>query len=223
MKYTIKPGKFYKSNKSVFVCNGASNHTARDWTGNTRSVFVCNGASNYTKEERQEDDYYATEPRAARLLLEKEHFKNNVWECACGGGHMSEVLKTAGYTVFSSDIANRGYKETKIIDFLEFKEVNSMDIITNPPYKYAKEFVQHALDISVEGTKIAMFLKLTFLESKSRKELFEKYPFKKLYVSSSRLQCAKNGDFEKYSGTAVAYGWYVWVKGFKGKPVIEWI
>lgn len=90
----------------------------------------------------------------------------------------------------------------------------------------AQSFIQHALDISSDGTKIAMFLKLTFLESKSRKELFEKYPFKTLYVSSSRLQCAKNGDFKKYSkstGTAVAYGWYVWEKGFKGDPIIKWI
>ncbi len=219
----------HKKEKQNFMADvyssGKTKRITRDWTGNANSVFVCNGASNHTKEERQEDDYYATEPRAARLLLEKEHFKNNVWECACGGGHMSEVLKTAGYTVFSSDIANRGYKETKIIDFLESRGINSMDIITNPPYKYAKEFVKHALDISVEGTKIAMFLKLTFLESQSRKELFKEYPFKTLYVSSARLRCAKNGEFEKYkkNSTAVAYGWYVWIKGFKGKPVIEWI
>ncbi len=204
---------------------GNTERTARDWTGNTRSVFVCNGASNHTKEERQEDDYYATEPRAVGLLLSKEHFNSNIWECACGEGHLSDVLKAAGYTVFSSDIVDRGYKETEIINFLEFKEVNSMDIITNPPYKYAKEFVKHALDMSVDGTKIAMFLKLTFLESQSRKELFREYPFRTLYVSSARLQCAKNGEFEKYrkNSTAVAYGWYVWVKGFKGKPVIEWI
>ncbi len=204
---------------------GNTERTARDWTGNTRSVFVCNGASNHTKEERQEDDYYATEPRAVGLLLSKEHFNSNIWECACGEGHLSDVLKAAGYTVFSSDIVDRGYKETEIINFLEFKEVNSMDIITNPPYKYAKEFVKHALDMSVDGTKIAMFLKLTFLESQSRKELFREYPFRTLYVSSARLRCAKNGEFEKYrkNSTAVAYGWYVWVKGFKGKPVIEWI
>lgn len=198
----------------------------KDWTGNAKSVFVCNGASNHTEEERQLDDYYATEPKALELLLEREKFKNNVWECACGGGHLSEVLKTKGYEVFSSDIVDRGYTETKIIDFLEYSEMNSWDIITNPPYKYAKQFVEHALDISIDGTKIAMFLKLMFLESKSRKELFEKYPFKTLYVSSARLQCAKNGDFEKYGkgvGTAVAYGWYVWIKGFQGKPTIEWI
>ena len=83
--------------------------------------------------------------------------------------------------------------------------------------------MEHALDISPDGTKIAMFLKLTFLESMSRKELFEKYPFKTLYVFSSRRKCAKNGDFEKISTSAVAYGWYVWIKGFDGIPQIRWI
>ena len=137
-------------------------------------------------------------------------------------------VKERGYVVKSSDLVYRGYKDTEIIDFLKFNKSLDvrMDIITNPPYKYAKEFVEKALEISPDGTKVAMFLKLTFLESKSRKELFKKYPPKILYVSSSRLQCAKNGDFEKYGkgvGTAVAYGWYVWEKGFKGNPIIRWI
>lgn len=68
-----------------------------------------------------------------------------------------------------------------------------------------------------------MFLKLTFMESKSRKELFEKYPFKTLYVFSSRKNCAKNGDFIKNPSSAVAYGWFIWEKGFKGDPIIKWI
>lgn len=200
--------------------------TLKDWTGNAKSVFVCNGASNHTEDERQVDDYYATEPKATQLLLDRETFSSAIWECACGGGHMSEVLKQNGYEVMSSDLFDRGYEGTKIIDFLEETDINTMDIVTNPPYKYAKDFVEHALDISADGVKVAMFLKLTFLESKSRKALFQKYPFKTLYVSSERLQCAKNGDFEKYGkgvGTAVAYGWYVWEKGFTGKPTIEWI
>lgn len=198
----------------------------KDWTGNAKSVFVCNGASNHTDDERQVDDYYATEPKAIYRLLEREKFSNKVWECTCGGGHMSYALADKGYIVKSSDIVDRGLAGTLIINFLKYSELNTMDIITNPPYKYAKDFVEHALDISADGVKVAMFLKLTFLESKSRKALFEKYPFKTLYVSSERLQCAKNGDFEKYGkgvGTAVAYGWYVWEKGFTGKPTIEWI
>lgn len=203
----------------------------KDWTGNAKSIFVCNGASNHTQEQRQVDDYYATEPRAVEILLEVEQFVPYIWECACGGGHMARVLQEHGYKVKCSDIIDRGYEGTEIVDFLQvtreqIKNDFSRDIITNPPYKYAKEFVEHALDISMEGTKVAMFLKLTFLESKARRELFERYPPKVVYVSSSRLQCAKNGDFETYGkgvGTAVAYAWFVWEKGYKGNPVIKWV
>lgn len=203
----------------------------QDWTGNAKSIFVRNGASNHSEEERQQHDYYATEPKAVEILLQEETFCPYVWECACGEGHMAEVLKAHGYKVRASDLYDRGYEGTEIIDFLKVKKDDikndfSRDIITNPPYKYAKEFVEHALDISMDSTKIAMFLKLTFLESQSRKILFQKTPPKIVYVSSSRLQCAKNGDFEKYGkgvGTAVAYAWFVWEKGFKGNPIIKWV
>ena len=203
----------------------------KDWTGNAKSVFVCNGASNHTEEEREQHDYYVTEPKTIDLLLEHEKFTHNVWECACGEGHLSKRLAEHGYQVKSSDIIDRGLAGMLIQDFFKVTKQDvendiQRDIITNPPYKYAKDFVEHALDISNQGTKIAMFLKLTFLESKARKELFMKYPPKVVYVSSSRLQCAKNGDFEKYGkgvGTSVAYAWFIWEKGFKGNPIIKWI
>ncbi len=203
---------------------------SKDWTGNCKSIFTCNGASNHSEGEREQHDYYATEPKALELLLEIETFSPYVWECACGEGHLSEVLKKRGYKVKSSDIIHRGYESTEVIDFLkvsknDVKNDFSRDIITNPPYKYAKDFVEHALDISMDNTKIAMFLKLTFLESKARRKLFNKYPPKIIYVSSSRLQCAKNGDFTTYGkgvGTAVAYAWFVWEKGFKGAPTVRW-
>lgn len=74
--------------------------------------------------------------------------------------------------------------------------------------------------------KVAMFLKIQFLEGKERKKLFTKYPPKVVYVSSSRILCAKNANFEemrKGGGSAVAYAWYVWEKGFKGDTVVKWI
>ena len=46
-----------------------------------------------------------------------------------------------------------------------------------------------------------------------------------IYVSSSRLLCAKNAEFDKMiegGGSAVAYGWYVWEKGYKGKTELQW-
>lgn len=199
---------------------------AKDWTGNAKSIFVCNGASNHSSEDRQQDDFYATEPKALQLLLDIYKFNNSIWECACGAGHLSNVLLDNGYDVLSTDLVYRGFG-TGGIDFLNFypEEKNKMDIITNPPYKYAKEFVEHSLDISEQGVNIAMFLKVTFLESKARKMLFEKYPPKIVYVSSSRLQCAKNGDFDTYGkgvGTAVAYAWFIWEKGYSGETVLKW-
>lgn len=89
----------------------------KDWTGNAKSIFTRNGASNHTEEERQPEDYYATEPKAVEILLENETFKNDVWEPACGGGHISKVLKKHGYNVLSTDIIDRGYPETVVDDF----------------------------------------------------------------------------------------------------------
>lgn len=199
----------------------------KDWTGNQNSIFKTLGASNHAEGERQQHDYYATEPKAVELLLEQERFIPYVWECACGEGHISEVLKAHGYKVKSSDLYDRGYDGTEIIDFLTVtkKDIDpdfSRDIITNPPYKYAKEFVKKALEISMDGTKVAMFLKLTFLEGKARKKLFEKYPPKTIYVFSSRVKCAKNGDFTT-AVNAVCYAWFIWEKGYTGNPKIKWI
>lgn len=100
------------------------------------------------------------------------------------------------------------------------------DIITNPPYKYAKEFVEKALNTIPTGNKVAMLLKLLFLEGKARKELFRKYPPKHVYVFSGRIMCAKNGEFEKMKaggGSAIAYAWFIWEKGYDGKPTLDWI
>ncbi len=197
-----------------------------DWTGNATSIYATHGASNHSDTERADFDYYATDPEAVRILLKKEQFYHYILEPACGGGHISEVLIENGFDVLSSDIVNRGYANQQLTqDFLKAGSVprNSRDIITNPPYSQAKEFVQHALDISQESVKVAMFLKLTFLEGAKRKTLFDKYPPKKIYVFRNRIDCWKNGIKPDKPSKAVCYAWFIWEKGFKGSPKIEWI
>lgn len=193
----------------------------KNWTGNQNSIYKTLGASNHTNKDREQHDYYATDPKAAELLLELETFEN-ILEPSCGEGHLSKVFSDAGINVTSSDLVDRGYGTQK--SFFDYENWNG-DIITNPPYKYGLEFVEHALKIIPDGNKVAMFLKLQFLEGKKRKKLFVSNPPKTLYVSSSRLLCAKNADFEgmrKGGGSAVAYGWFIWQKGFNGKTKIVW-
>lgn len=196
----------------------------KDWMGNSNSIYKTLGASNHTDKEREKDDYYATEPKATELLLSLEKFSPNIWECACGGGHMAKVLNENGYEVKATDLIYRGYGEGNI-DFLKCIAPFAGDIITNPPYKYATEFIYKALELIPAGNKAAMFLKIQFLEGKKRKKLFEKYPPKTIYVSSSRLLCAKNALFEEMiagGGSAVAYAWYIWEKGYNGETIIKW-
>lgn len=197
---------------------------SKDWSGNQNSIYKTLGASNHTDKERESNDYYATEPKATELLCELEAFSPVIWEPACGEGHMSEVLKSKGYRVIASDLIDRGYGSGGI-DFLNCNKRFDGDIVTNPPYKFAREFVEQALSLVTEGHKVAMFLKVQFLEGKARRELFEKYPPKTIWVASSRLLCAKNGEFEKMrqgGGSAVAYAWFVWEKGYTGDTTVKW-
>jgi len=189
---------------------------------NNQAIFRNLGASNHAIEERQSEDYYATEPFAGELLLEVLPELNNIWECACGEGHLAKAFDEARKLYKATDLINRGYGPVE--DFLQSKEpYHNGDIVTNPPYKFAQKFVEHALEVVDEGRYVCMFLKVLFLESQSRKQLFQQYPPKTIYVSSSRINCAKNGDFNTYSSSAIAYAWFVWQKGYAGETIVKWI
>ncbi|MGP1611679.1 MAG: NAD(P)-dependent oxidoreductase [Catonella sp.] len=172
--------------------------------------------------DREKLDFYATDRRAITELLERERFREKIYEPACGGGHIGKVLEEYGYIVKAADICYRGYGEEKEVDFFTVKE-NALDIVTNPPYFCAGDFLRHALDISKEGVKIAMLFRLAFLEGQSRYEIFKKYPPKTVYVFSKRLNCAKNAEFEKYKSSAIAFAWFIWEIGYKGKTQLKWI
>lgn len=195
----------------------------KDWTGSAEACFKTGGFTTHAGYERDGNDYYATEPKAVRLLLEMEKFEGKIWECACGQGHLSEEMKRLGYEVYSTDLIDRGYGEN-FLDFLSSennKKVN-MNIITNPPYKYANDFIIKAMSIIRLGKKLALFLPIRYLEGKQRKKIFQNYPPKTIYVSSSRLICAMNGKFENMTGSAVSYAWFIWEKGHSGETNLKW-
>lgn len=192
---------------------------SKDWTGTKDSAFKMLGASNHCDEEREEHDFYATDPKAIDELLKQEQFDINIWECACGQGHLSERLKENYHNVYSTDLIDRGYAD-ELIDFLKTDKSFNGDIITNPPYKYCSEFILKALQLT--KNKVAMFLKLQTLEGKQRYlDIFSKYPPKTIYVFVKRIQCAKNGVFK--GSSAVCYAWFVWEKNFIGCTQIKWI
>ena len=200
----------------------------KDWNGNSKSTFVTLGASNHVDHDRAEHDYYSTDPHALEIFLDKLkedniRLHNDIWEPACGEGHLSKVLIDKGFHVYSSDLVDRGFGKQQ--DFLKISNMNNLhyDILTNPPYIFAKFFVEKALEIVKDGYYVIMFLKIQFLEGKERRKLFDKFPPKYVYVNSTRQICYLNGDMSKKMSSATCYCWYVWEKGWKGEPIIRWI
>jgi len=196
----------------------------KDWKGNNATAFGQIGARNFAQQERQIHDYYATPPKAVEDLLRKEQFSDNIWEPACGEGHISKTIeKVIGKKVRSTDLIDRGFGEGGINFLLETDKWNG-DIITNPPYSMAQSFVEHSLFLIPEGNKVAMLLKIQFLEGKARRRMFQDNPPKNVYVWSGRISCALNGDFKSIKhGSPMMFAWFVWEKGFKGDPSIKWI
>lgn len=164
---------------------------------------------------REPMDNYPTPDIAVLSLLKEETFDGVVWEPACGSGNIARHFPGC----VATDIRHDHIYGEKGIDFL--KEYRSVDhIITNPPYRLAQDFVEHAL--SCASGKVAMLCKLAFLEGYSRYSLFQENPVRTVYVFSKRLPLTKEGDTRKQS-SMIPFAWFVWENGYKGKTVLEWI
>lgn len=169
---------------------------------------------------RAPNDFYPTPPFATQKLLEKVSFSGDILEPACGEGHISKVLEENKLTVISNDLIDYGYG-TPNVNFLTY-HVPVDNVITNPPYKLATEFVLQAKQVATG--KIAFLLKTVFLEGASRYPLFkdQKFPLEYVLQFSKRLTLTANGVPMKNSGM-IAYAWFVWNKEYKGEPKLDWI
>ena len=179
------------------------------------------------KNNRVEHDYYATPSQATLDILDREFLNGSILEPACGEGHISKLLveRYPNSEVISTDLIDRGYGEGDI-NFLTHDFGRKFDnIITNPPFKYAKEFIERGLELA--NDKVIMFAKIQLLESETRKELFENYPPTYVYVFSKRVNPLRNGspvdeNGKKWSST-MCFAWFVWEIGYTGEPMIRWI
>lgn len=173
-------------------------------------------------EERQPEDFYASDPAVIPPLLkvlgpEWESGGKLIWENACGQGHLSQVLELYGHQVVSTDLIDRGYGVGGI-NFLvdNFYDKMSFDaIITNPPYKVALPFVEKSLKIA---PVVCMLLRIQFIESEVRDKLFTENPPRYVAVFRKRIMCSKDAKFPKGESSATCYAWFIWERGYKGNP-----
>jgi hypothetical protein len=172
-------------------------------------------------ENREKDDFYPTWPGATAALLSVERFDGAIWECAAGEGDMSRVLADAGYHVISTDLIDRGYCEARV-DFLMEWTARAPNIVTNPPFGLAHEFVDKALELMTG--KVAMFLRLAFLEGLKRGEWLPNTPLARVYIMSRRVPMQRGRISEAGDGHGViAFAWFVWEHGHEGAPTLGWL
>jgi len=194
-----------------------------------KTLAGTNLAGMSTTRDRVEDDYYATPYEATKMLLDTIKFDGNFLEPCIGGGHIAEIIKEYyNSEVFGSDLIDRGYPNTYVADFLTHNFDRKFDnIITNPPYSLAQEFLEKGMEVINNKGKIAMFLKIQFLEGAKRREMFKRYPPKYVYVFSKRQNPWRNGSQVNEKGkpwaSTMCFAWFIWEQGSKSEPIIKWL
>lgn len=167
-------------------------------------------------------DFYPTQPWATRALAEGFILPTDrVWEPACGGGHMAEVLREYTPTVVASDVFDYGYGD--VADFLSVQQFDGDWIVTNPPFKnrLSERFARHAIHLC---RNVAMLCRLSWLEGTRRHEyLFGDFPPTHILVFSERLGFVEGGCDVGRSGM-VQYAWYVWSREYGDGPTrLTWL
>lgn len=172
----------------------------------------------FNPEGRPENDFYPTPPRGTQALMEHEKFTGNIWECACGNGRMSKVIEMYNYEVISTDLEPREYGTQ--LNFLTAVELLAPNIVTNPPFRYGQQFMEKALSLGCE--KLCLLNKIQFLEGTKRADAIIKTHLTKVLVFKKRLTIMREGREQK-GGGMMTYAWFVWEKGYTGKPFVEWL
>jgi hypothetical protein len=167
--------------------------------------------SSHSRADRRLDAYF-TPPVATRALVavERASIPRRIWEPAAGDGAIVKVLLERGYRVIASDIADYGCPDVEPgIDYLTaLGRHRKIGIITNPPFRLAKEFAEKAVS---EAVFVALLLRTNFLETISRLEFFRRHPPSRVWISSRRLPMMhRHGWTGPRSTSNTCHAWFVW-------------
>lgn len=198
---------------------------------------MINGNRTKSTRGRSPRDYYITPLSLATESLKKFKedtkfsFKNNVLDAGCGNGIWGKSLMLSnckmwcdGIDIESHITDNKQYYEHIIAgDFLVYYPFKEYGLVMgNPPYSLAEEFIRHSYELLYDEGYVYFLLRLSFLEGINRgKGLFKELPLKKVYVCSRRPSFFSTN--EKHTTDTLAYGMFLWQKGYEGKPEIDWL
>lgn len=158
--------------------------------------------------EHKAAEFHPTPGGAGEALLAHYRAKGRplvkAWECACGAGHLTKVLKAGGAAVLSTDLFDRGYG-TSGQDFLKIAQMPAADcdVITNPPFSLAEEFIRHSV-LDLKAPRTFLLLKSTYFHAAKRLPLWNECR------PSWNLPLTFRLDFTGGGSPTMELSWFVW-------------
>lgn len=150
--------------------------------------------------DRDELDFYPTDPRWVDVLLRHVRFEGSVREPCAGDGQIYRHLKHLGYPVYASDINPRA---DGVMTMNAAELPYAQNVITNPPYGKALYPILDRL-LSITERKVALLVRLNFLESQLRLKYLQgsRAPSNVVVVSNRMMVFGKVSQFP--------HAWMVW-------------
>ena len=174
---------------------------------------------------RHEDrgpDNYSTPACAVQALLRVEQLPVKIWEPAAGYGSIVMALRAARHDVIASDLRDWNLPSCATgVDFLTVHRApHGVEcIVTNPPYKLAGQFVEHALDLV---PLVIMLLRLAFLESERRSSILESGELARVHVFRHRLPMMHRHDWAgRKASSSIPFAWFVWDRCHDGPATLH--
>ena len=143
-----------------------------------------------------------------------------VWEPAAGDGNIVHVLRDNGIPVIASDIERYSFDLHFVGDFLQQERApyDCKCVVTNPPYRQAAQFAEHALALVPD---VYLLLRLAFLESVGRTELLEHSGLRRVLVFRRRLpRMHRSGYDGPKSPSSMAFAWMCWRRNYTGATTL---
>ena len=192
--------------------------------GNNPGRFRANQPGTHSLAVRGLDSYPTPRIAVESLLNAEPDVLNTmarVWEPAAGDGNIVQVLRDNGIPVIASDIEKGGCDLHFVGDFLQRERAPSdcTVILTNPPYKLAAQFAEHALALVPD---VYLLLRLAFLESVGRTELLEHSGLRRVLVFRKRLPRMHRAGYDgPRASSSMCFAWFAWRRNFAGPTTLS--
>ena len=173
---------------------------------------------------RHPDDWYTEPDWVDERLFAQEQFTGSVFDPACGLGRIVKAAQAAGYSAYGADKVSRSSYCLVEADFLNAVGPTPGSMVSNPPFKLAREFAEKALELACH--KVALLLPTLWLHGDERSRWLSETPLAKVLIITPRPSMPPGPVIEAGiapGGGKADFAWFIWQRGHVGPAAVEWL